>query len=179
MNLREKKAIIEALLFIWGDPLSLKEIEKILEINQKEAIKIIEEMREEFDNTRGLQIIKIENSYQLGTREEHYEYIKKLKNSKKIDNISSAAMETLSIIAYNQPITKLEIEDIRGVKCDKALQTLLEKNMIKEAGRLEKTGKPIIYKTTDEFLRAFGFHSLKELPLLENDENIEDYDIEI
>lgn len=174
MDLKEKKALIEALLFTWGDPLHIKEIEKILEISQKEIRKLLDEMKEEFDyNRRGLQIIKIENSYQLGTRPEHYEYINKLNPPKRADSLSNAALETLSIIAYKQPVTKLEIEDIRGVKCDKSIQTLLDKEMIREAGRLEKTGKPIIYATTSEFLKAFGFQSLKDLPILEEESNLE------
>ena len=180
MDLREKKAVIEGLLFTWGEPLSIREIEKIIDTPQKEVKKLIEEMREEFDSSRrGLQIIKVENSYQLGTREEHFDYIKKLSVPKKAESLSSAAMETLSIIAYKQPVTKLEIEDIRGVKCDKALQTLLDKDMIREAGRLEKTGKPIIYATTKDFLKAFGFETLKDLPILEDEKNLEEFPGEV
>ena len=175
MDLKEKKALIEALLFTWGEPLHIREIEKVLETPQKDIRKLIDEMKEEFDyNRRGLQIIKVENSYQIGTRPEHYEYIKKLNPPKKAENLSNAAMETLSIIAYKQPVTRLEIEDIRGVKCDKSIQTLLDKEMIREAGRLDKTGKPIIYATTSDFLKAFGFQSLKDLPILEDEENLDD-----
>lgn len=173
MDIKEKKAVIEALLFAWGEPLDIKEISKIVEIPRSEASKLIDEMIEEFDfNRRGIQIIKVENSYQLGSRHEYFDYIQKLSIPKRKDSLSAAAMETLSIIAYKQPITRIEIEDIRGVKCDKAIQTLMEKNMIREAGRLEQTGKPIIYATTTEFLKSFGFRTIKDLPILENEENL-------
>ena len=174
MDIREKKAIIEALLFAWGDPLDVREIAKVIETDQKEVRKLLDEMMEEFNHKkRGTQIIKIDNSYQIGTKYEYYDYIKKLSVPKRKDSLSNAAMETLSIIAYKQPITKLEIEDIRGVKCDKAVQTLLEKEMIREAGRLEKTGKPILYATTQVFLKSFGLEAIKNLPILENEDNLE------
>lgn len=178
MDIKDKKAVIEGLLFTWGDPLDIREIEKVLEIPQKELRKILDEMIDEFNyKRRGVQIIRTENSYQLGTRPEHFEFIKKLSVPKRTGSLSNAAMETLAIIAYKQPITKIEIEDIRGVKCDKAIQTLLEKEMIREAGRLEKTGKPILYATTREFLRSFGFESIKDLPILESEENLEEQNL--
>ncbi len=168
MDTKEIKAIIEALLFMWGDPLSIKDISSILEIDEKQISKLIDEMIDEFNfERRGIKIIQIEDSYQMSTRSEHFEWIKKLYSPKNTKTLSSAALETLSIIAYNQPITKSEIELIRGVRCDKAIDTLLEKGIIEEMGRLEKTGRPIIYGTTKEFLRCFGLASLDELPSLE------------
>jgi segregation and condensation protein B len=179
MEIREIKSVIEALLFTWGDPLNIRELEKILGIPQKELKKIIEEMKDEFNyGRRGTQIIKTGNSYQLCTRIEHYEYIKKLHTRKESKSISNAAMETLTIIAYKQPITKVEMEQIRGVKCDKAVQTLLDKNLIMESGRLDKPGKPILYSTTDDFLRAFGLSAIKELPTLESEETLKDISVE-
>ena len=173
MDKREIKSIIEGLMFVWGDPLSLEDIKDILEINKKEAKEIIEEMIDDFNYTRrGVQIIQIKNKYQMTTRHEHFEWLKKLYKPKSNKGLSSAALETLSIISYKQPITKFEIEVIRGVKCEKALKTLLEKNLIKEVGRLEKTGRPILYGTTDEFLKHFGLKSLTELPTLEEINNI-------
>ncbi|OHW62969.1 segregation and condensation protein B [Andreesenia angusta] len=174
MDIKEIKAVIEGLLFTWGEPLHIREIEKILETPRQELVKIIEEMRDEFNyNRRGIQIVRTEQSYQLSTRLEHFEYVKKLHNRKENKGISNAALETLTIVAYKQPITKTEIEDIRGVKCDKAVQTLADRQLIAEVGRLDKPGKPILYGTTDEFLRAFGLGSIKELPILESDENLE------
>lgn len=168
MDTKEIKAIIESLLFMWGDPLSLKDISSILEIEEDQVRNLIEEMIDEFNfERRGIRIIQIEDNYQMSTRSEHFEWIKKLYNPKNTKTLSSAALETLSIIAYNQPITKSEIEIIRGVRCDKALDTLLEKGIIEEKGRLEKTGRPIIYGTTKEFLKHFGLASLDELPPLE------------
>ncbi|WP_416197939.1 MAG: SMC-Scp complex subunit ScpB [Sporanaerobacter sp.] len=168
MDEKEMKSIIEALLFIWGDPLSLKDISNIIELDDKETQKLLQEMMDKFNfERRGIRIIQIDDSYQLSTRPEHFEWIKKLYNPKSSKNLSNAALETLSIIAYRQPITKSEIEIIRGVRCDKAIDTLLEKGLIEEQGRLEKTGRPILYGTTTEFLKYFGLKNLDDLPPLE------------
>lgn len=172
------KAIIESLLFVWGDPLSIKDIAYILEEDNNTIKDILKEMIDEFDyNRRGLKIVQVEDTYQLSTRPEFYPWISKLTQNKNNRNLSNAALETLSIIAYKQPITKSEIEAIRGVRCDKALETLLNKKLIEEKGRLEKTGRPIIYGTTKEFLRYFGLKDINELPPLldyEIDEKFED-----
>lgn len=169
MDRDEIKAIIEALLFMWGDPLNLKEISKILELNIADCKLIMDEIINEFNfERRGTQIIQIDDSYQMCTRPEHYPWIKKLYNPRSTKNLSSAALETLSIIAYNQPVTKNEIEMVRGVRCDKAIDTLLENGIIEERGRLERTGRPIIYGTTKEFLKYFGLSSLRELPKLDD-----------
>jgi len=166
---REIKSIIESLLFVWGDPLSLKDIANVLNIEEKELKTIINEMIDEFDyERRGVKISKIDNGYQLGTRNEHFKWIKKLCVPKENKSLSNAAIETLSIIAYSQPITKTEIESIRGVRCDKAVETLVNKKLIEERGRLDRTGRPIIYGTTSRFLQYFGLKDLKELPPLNN-----------
>ncbi|NMA86180.1 MAG: SMC-Scp complex subunit ScpB [Tissierellia bacterium] len=169
MDEREIKAIIEALLFIWGDPLSIKDISKILETNKNQIEEILEEMQDDFNyNRRGIKIIRIDNKYQLCTRPEHYPWISKLTQQKGSKTLSTAALETLSIIAYKQPITKNEIEGIRGVRCDKAIETLINRDLIEEKGRLERTGRPIIYGTTDEFLKYFGLEDLEDLPELKD-----------
>ena len=161
MEERELKAIIEALLFIWGDPLPLKDISNILEIDEKKIEELLDEMIDEFNfNRRGIKIVRVINDYQLSTRSEHNQWISKLSQQKNTKSLSTAALETLSIIAYRQPITKNEIEAIRGVRCDKALETILNRGLIEEKGRLERTGRPIIYGTTNEFLRYFGLESL-------------------
>ncbi|HBG0218764.1 TPA: SMC-Scp complex subunit ScpB, partial [Clostridioides difficile] len=149
---------IKELNYIINKELSSKEIEIMLNL-------LIEEYREQ---NRGIQIIKLENKYQMCTNKDYAEYIKKIIEPKKKKSLSQATLETLTIIAYKQPITKVEIEDIRGVKCDKVLQTLFENELIREAGRLNKIGKPIIYKTTDEFLKLLNIESLEELPPIEN-----------
>lgn len=165
MTIIEIKSIIEALLFTWGEPLSLSEIGKILEIGNKDLERIMSQLIDDFNyNKRGLRIIKIDDMYQIGTRPEHHEYIKRLNYSTTKRNLSNAALETLSIIAYKQPVIKSEIDHIRGVKCDRAIETLISRQMIKELGRLDRPGKPIIYGTTEEFLRSFGLESLDDLP---------------
>jgi len=125
----------------------------------------IKEMMDDFSyNRRGIQIIKMNDHYQMATKPEHYEYIQKLLEPKQNKGLTQAALETLAIIAYKQPIPKGEIEGIRGVKCDKAISTLLEKELIEEKGRLEKTGRPILYGTSLNFLKSFGLNSIKDLP---------------
>lgn len=178
MDTREIKSIIEALLFIWGDPLEIKDIALILEKDEKELSEILQEMINDFDyNMRGIKIIKTKESYQLGTRPEHFEWIKKLSNSKNARNLSNAALETLSIIAYRQPIIKSDVEAIRGVRCDKSIETLVDKGLVTELGRMERVGRPIIYGTTDIFLRSFGLESLEDLPplkdIIDDSDNIE------
>lgn len=168
MDIREIKSIIEALLFTWGDPLELRDLSSILNINEKELEELIKEMMDDYDyNRRGIRIIKVKNSYQLCTRAEHYEWIKKLSNPRLSKNLSNAALETLSIIAYRQPIIKSDIEAIRGVRCDRAIETLMERGLIEEQGRLERIGRPILYGTTEIFLRSFGLESIEKLPPLE------------
>jgi segregation and condensation protein B len=129
---------------------------------------ILEEMIISFneDTDRGLVIQKFGNSYQITTKKENYEFIQSLLQTTVNKSLSTAAMETLSIIAYKQPVTKVEIELIRGVKCSNVIKGLLDKNLIKEVGRLDKPGRPAIYSTTDEFLRHFGLNSINELPAL-------------
>lgn len=171
----ELKNIVESLLFAYAEPISLKELNLALNNNysSEEIECVISSLINEYrQNKRGIQIIKLENKYQMCTNKEYSSYIKNLLEPKRKKTLSQATLETLVIIAYKQPITKIEIENIRGVKCDKTIQTLLENNIIKEAGRLNKIGKPIIYKTTDEFLRILGIESLKELPSMSNYENI-------
>ncbi len=169
MEERELKAVIEALLFVWGDPLSLKDISNILEIDEFKIEETLNDMIDEFNfNRRGVRIVRAINSYQLSTRPEHHQWISKLFQQNNTKSLSTAALETVSIIAYRQPITKNEIEAIRGVRCDKAVETLLNKGLIEEKGRLERTGRPIIYGTTNEFLRYFGLESLNDLPPLKD-----------
>lgn len=159
------KAIIEGILFAWGDKVKVSEIAKSLEISEKETNKYIDEMIGDMDNSsRGLRIIRIDDSVQIGTKPEIYDYINDFVVDRNKKNISGASMETLSIIAYKQPITKIEIEEIRGVKCDYTLKTLSDLNLITEVGRLDRIGKPIIYGTTSEFLKQFGLEKIEDLP---------------
>lgn len=172
MNKSEIKSIVEAILFVWGDPLGIKDISQIININEKEMTEIMMEMQNEFNYyNRGLRIIKMDNNYQIGTRPEHYDWIKKLQHQKPAKSLSNATLETLSIIAYKQPVIKSDIDYIRGVRSDRAIKTLIDQNLIKELGRLERTGRPIIYGTTKKFLKLFSLESLRELPDLEKIKN--------
>jgi segregation and condensation protein B len=164
---RNIKSIIEGLLFAFGDPLEDKEISKVINISVKDVNKYLQEMKAEFDEQkRGIRIIKMNNFYQLATRPEHYDFIKSVVISRNQRNLSNASLETLSIIAYKQPITKMEIDEIRGVKSDKSIETLLQKKLIREMGRLDRPGKPILYGTSDEFLKFFGIECIEDLPLI-------------
>ncbi|MEK5717130.1 SMC-Scp complex subunit ScpB [Clostridioides difficile] len=171
MKREDIKYIIESVMFAYGEAISIKELNYIInkELSSKEIEIMLNLLIEEYrEQNRGIQIIKLENKYQMCTNKDYAEYIKKIIEPKKKKSLSQATLETLTIIAYKQPITKVEIEDIRGVKCDKVLQTLFENELIREAGRLNKIGKPIIYKTTDEFLKLLNIESLEELPPIEN-----------
>lgn len=162
------KSVLESLMFAWGEPLNINEISKILNLPSHSITSVLNEMINEFndDKAKGLVIQKFGNSYQLTTKKENYEYIQNLLQNTVNKSLSTAAMETLSIIAYKQPVTKVEIELIRGVKCSQVVKGLMDKCLIKEVGRLDKPGRPTIYATTDEFLRHFGLSSIDELPCI-------------
>lgn len=168
MDIKEMESIIEGLLFAAGDALPVEKLSEILEIDKKTLKLILSNMIINFQNSkRGIMIREIDNAYQLCTRLEHNEYMKKLFEPRQRQGLSQAAFETLAIIAYNKPITKAKIEQIRGVNSDSAITRLQERNLIREAGRMDTPGKPMLFETTDEFLRSFGFRSLKDLPILE------------
>jgi len=160
------KAQIEALLFASGNPLDAKKIAQIIEVPREQVELLIEQLLLEMaDDMRGLTIVTVAAGYQLCTKPELATIVKKMVQVQD-SKLSLAAMETLSIVAFKQPITKLEIENIRGVKVDKVLAKLIERQMIKEIGRKEAIGRPIIYGTTDEFLKSFGLNGLQDLPPL-------------
>jgi len=168
-------SILESLLFAAGDEgLSLKQLAEVLEVDEHKASEIIEDLLHEYnhDNKRGIMIVQLAGTYQLATKKENSAYLKKLVDSPHTSALSQAALETLAIIAYKQPITRAEIEEIRGVKTERPLHTLVSKVLIKEVGRAERTGRAILYGTTKEFLDSFGLKSLKELPELP--EKVED-----
>jgi len=167
MDIGEAKSIIEAILFSCGRPVETKELMVALELSAEDVQSIMQNMKTEFETQkRGIEIIKVDDSYQLGTKKEYYEYIYPLFDNRAKPTLSNAAMETLSIIAYNPKITRAEIESIRGVNSDGTIYKLLEYNLIEEAGRLDAPGRPTTYKTTSEFLKMFGISSLDELPEL-------------
>ncbi len=167
MEINEIKSIIEAILFAAGRPVTQKELILSLEIPQDDIEKVIENMKEEYKQLdRGIEIIKINDSYQLCTKKDLYEYIYPILDKRNKPKLSNAALETLAIIAYNPKITRPEIEEIRGVSADACVYKLLEYELIEEAGKADLPGRPMSYQTTNEFLRMFGYSSLEDLPEL-------------
>lgn len=166
-NSERLKGIIESILFISGSAVSIKDLSDILCTDAKSVKKIINEMVEEYKNeARGICILEFNDKVQLSTKPQYADYVKKLVKPEGRQNLSQAALETLAIVAYKQPITKAEIDDIRGVRGDRALMTLVERGLVKETGRMDTAGRPILYSTTDDFLKYFGFKNIKELPEL-------------
>ncbi len=175
------KSIIESLLFASGEPLSLQDLVNHLEEKSKFIEILIKEMMKEYEaSTRGIKIICIKGMYQLVTKSQNATYIQKLLKKNKRQSLSQASIESLSIVAYKQPITRIDIDEIRGVKSESAIQRLVEKELIREIGRLEVPGRPILYGTTDEFLRQFELKNLQELPSLDlfGEEDIHDKEIQ-
>lgn len=166
MDFQKLKSIIEGLLFLAGDEgLTVKQLCEVLEQRPEIIRDAVGDLRANMAREdRGLQIIEIAGHYQLATLPEHAPYFEKLAYSPSRSSLSQAALETLSIIAYRQPITRVEIEEIRGVKAERALHTLGNKDLIEEVGRAEAIGRPILYGTTKAFLDYFGLASLKDLP---------------
>ena len=165
MKINQKKGIIEAILFAAGRPITKNEFMLALEMPQEDIDNIVKSMQEEYrEDNRGIELIEIENSYQLCTKKELYEYVYPVLDKRSKPNLSNAALETLAIVAYNPKITRAEIEAIRGVAADACVYKLLEYGLIEEAGKVDLPGKPMAYKTTNEFLRMFGYSSLEELP---------------
>lgn len=164
---QETKAIIESLLFVAIEPLTLSTLSQVLGVAEDDLKLLLEELMEEYNSgTRGIQLIMVGGGYQITTRPQYAPYIEKL-YKKRVPSLSHAALETLAIIAYKQPITKNEIELIRGVKVDGVVSTLMERNLIQEVGRKKGPGRPILYGTTTDFLTYFGLKDLSELPQLD------------
>ncbi|WP_312092480.1 SMC-Scp complex subunit ScpB [Niallia sp.] len=169
MKVNDWKAIVESLLFAAGDEgLTIKQLMHVLDMEQLEVEQLVDELIKNYrkDKTRGISIIEIAGTYQFATKKEHSDFLKKLVESPHASTLSQAALETLAIIAYKQPITRAEIEEIRGVKTERPLHTLSAKALIKEVGRAEGAGRAILYGTTKEFLDHFGLKNLGELPSL-------------
>lgn len=165
-----KYAVLEGLLFAWGEPLKISEISEVLELPKSQCIQLLESYADKLKNEdRGLRLVQTEHSYQLSTKPEVFDKISDYARVSQKKSLSNAAMETLSIIAYRQPIIKADIEDIRGVKCDQVLKNLQEVDLIEIKGRMDSPGRPNIFGTTEFFLRKFGLKSLNELPNQESE----------
>jgi segregation and condensation protein B len=164
----EIKAVIEGLLFVSGDEgIDRKQISEVLQIDSKEIDKYVDDLKEYYaSSTRGMTIVEYAGQLQFVTKPDHAVFYERLVETPGHSTLSQAALETLAIIAYKQPITRTEIEEVRGVKTEKPLQTLSAKGLVKEVGRAEGTGRAILYGTTKAFLDHFGLRSIKELPAL-------------
>ncbi|MCM1179623.1 MAG: SMC-Scp complex subunit ScpB [Clostridium sp.] len=166
---------IEAILFTLGEAVDREQIARALEIDVDTIVKIIHNMMDKYDSAdRGIRIIEIEKGFQMCTKADYYDTLVKVVNVPKKHMLTDVLLETLSIVAYKQPITRQEIEAIRGVSCVHAVNKLVEYHLIEEVGRLEAVGRPILFGTTEDFLRSFGVQSTDELPLITPDK-IEDF----
>lgn len=161
---------IEALLFVSGDPVSISRLAEALYIPVEELVEFMPKMLDAYNyERRGIKLIKLEDSYQLTTRGEYFDAVVRMVTHKQKQALSPSTLEVLSIISYNQPITKAAIEKVRGVDSSHSIARLLERELIEQKGRLNAPGRPVLYGTTDEFLRCFGLQSLEEMPDLEDD----------
>lgn len=169
------KSAFESMLFVWGEPLDVKIAAEIFNINWKDAYDYFKELQAEYEQEgRGIQIREIDKSFQFCTNIENNEYIERLCSPVKEKRLSQSALEVLAIIAYKQPVTKGEIESIRGIKCDRVIEGLMKKELIDEVGRSPGIGRPILYGTTPGFLKNFGFKDLKELPDIDDISSVVD-----
>lgn len=166
MKSKNYEAIIEAILFTMGNSVELEKIAAAIELDKEQTRAIIEKMMARYKkSSSGIKIVELDGSYQMCTKTEMYEYLIRIAKQPKRHVLSDVLLETLSIIAYKQPITKAEIGKIRGVSCDHAVNKLVEYNLVCELGRLDAPGRPLLFGTTEEFLRSFGVQSTDELPV--------------
>lgn len=171
------KSAFESMMFIWGEPLDVKTAADIFNISKNDAYDYFKELQEEYQQEgRGIVVREVNKAFQFVTPPENAEYIERLCTPIKIKKLSQSALEVLAIVAYKQPVTKGEIEAIRGVKCDRVMEGLVKKELVGEKGRSTAIGRPIIYGTTDTFLKQFGFTNIKELPEIEDIESAITFD---
>lgn len=172
MKKDELISAFEALLFASGEPMSIERFSLVFELEPEEVVSVMEKLSKRLADTKsGIELARMENTYQLATKTDYAEYIKKAFDLRRRTPLSSAALEVLAVVAYNQPVTKAFIEQVRGVDCSSVVTTLIEKGLVEERGRLELPGKPLLYGTTKNFLRCFSLNDLTELPPLPKNEN--------
>lgn len=172
------EAIIEAVLFTMGESVPLQRLAAAIEHDTETTRKIVHNMMDHYNQkSRGIKIIEVNSAFQMCTKTEMYEYLIKVVKQPKKHVLTDVLLETLSIIAYKQPITRVEVDKIRGVKSDHTVNKLLEYNLVMELGRLDAPGRPLLFGTTEEFLRSFGVQSIDELPVA-NPERVEEFQIE-
>lgn len=167
MKISEIQSAAEALLFAVGEPIEISRMSSVLEVDETTLTKIIETLRDDYSfNRRGIRIVKLDGAYQMCSAPNYADYVRKAMETRKPPKLSQSLLEVLSVVAYRQPVTRAYVEQVRGVDCTYSISSLLDKGLIKEAGRLDVPGKPILYRTTKDFLRVFGLESLNELPEL-------------
>lgn len=175
MDRIKQKAVIEAVLFTMGDSVEISKLADVIEENVKTTKEILKELAKEYEaQERGISLMQFDDAVQLSTKSDMYEYLIKIAKAPRKMVLTDTVIETLSIIAYKQPVTRIEIERVRGVSCDHAINKLLEYDLITELGRLDAPGRPLLFGTTEQFLRCFGVKSLEELPEL-NPMQIEEF----
>lgn len=175
MDDKEIKAIVEAILFAVGNSVTIEKLAEVMETDKKKIREIIAQLKADYEaDDRGIELIELENAVQLGTKGMAYDYLAKIAKTPPKYVLTDTVLETLSIVAYKQPVTRSEIEKIRGVSCDHAVNKLIEYELIEEVGRLDAPGKPLLFGTTEQFLRSFGVKSIGDLPEM-NPEIVEDF----
>ena len=161
------KSAFESMMFTWGEPLDAKTAADVFDITKNEAYEYFKELQTEYEQEgRGIVIREVNGAFQFVTREENADYIERLCTPVKAKRLSQSALEVLAIVAYKQPVTKGEIEAIRGIKCDRVMEGLMNKNLVEAVGRSEAVGRPVLYGTTDTFLQCFGLNDISDLPEL-------------
>jgi len=181
MTKEKIKSALESILFVWGDPIEAKTVADLFDVNTSDIIRCFRELAEDYqERGSGLAIREMEKSFQLCTNPENDDYIQRMCTPVRNKKLSQASLEVLAIIAYKQPVTKSQIDNIRGIRCDRVLETLMAKGLVEECGRSSAIGRPYLYGTTKEFLKLFGFESLKDLPAIEDVDTLvlEDEDYE-
>lgn len=170
MSKKKMQAVIEAVLFTMGESVELDKLALAVDSDKETVRQVIADMMKQYEKEdRGIKVIELENAFQLCTKKEYYENLIKVAKAPKKQVLSDTLLETLAIIAYKQPITKMEIEKIRGVSSEHAVNRLVEYGLCKELGRLDAPGRPMLFGTTEEFLRVFGVQSIDELPVISED----------
>ncbi len=174
MNIKPK-AILEGILFASGEAVPVKRLAQVMEMSERETEKLLNEMAEQYNSSdeRGIYLIRLEDSYQLCTKREYYEYIHRLKEKARRAALTNAGLEVLSVVAYNQPVTRSTVEFIRGVNSDGPINNLVASGLLEEKGRLDAPGRPILFGTTEEFLRCFNLSSLSDLPEIDKQYSFE------
>ena len=167
MDREKQEAIIEAVLFTMGESVEIAKLAELIEESKANTKKIVYEMKDKLqESNRGIDIVELEDSFQMCTKTEMYEYLIKIAKSPRKYVLTDSVLETLSIVAYKQPVTRADVEKVRGVNCDHAINRLIEFGLVTELGRMDAPGRPLLFGTTEEFLRRFGIHSLEALPEL-------------